>query len=69
MPNVNLPLSIATYNSHGHGLDRLMYMNKLLKCIDILLIQEHWLLDSTIVREVTPGSIRSRGVWYEGNRV
>ena len=50
MPNVNIPLSIAIYNSHGHGLDRLMYMNKLLKCIDILLIQEYWLLDSTIVK-------------------
>ena len=25
-------------------------MNKLLKCIDIILIQEHWLLDSTIVK-------------------
>ena len=39
-------LSLATYNSHGSGTDRIEYMKGILQVTDILLIQEHWLLDS-----------------------
>ena len=39
-------ISFATYNSHGFGTDRIEYMKKIVT--DILLIQEHWLLESRI---------------------
>ena len=41
-------LLFATYNSHGSGTDRIEYMKEILQVTDILLIQEHWLLDSRI---------------------
>ena len=41
-------LSFATYNSHGSGTDIIEYMKEILQETDILLIQEHWLLDSRI---------------------
>ena len=41
-------LSFATYNSHSSGTDRIEYMKEILQVTDILLIQEHWLLDSRI---------------------
>ena len=43
-------LSIATYNTHGHGPDRIAYINKLLERNHIIFIQEHWLFDSSISR-------------------
>lgn len=37
-------LKIGSYNSHGMGVGRVEYISQLLKIVDILLIQEHWLL-------------------------
>ena len=41
-------LSLATYNSYGHGSGRYEYINKLSKYNDIILLQEHWLLEKQI---------------------
>jgi hypothetical protein len=38
-------LRLCTWNSRGHGADRLIYINKLLQQCDILLVQETWLHD------------------------
>ncbi|ELT92665.1 hypothetical protein CAPTEDRAFT_209521 [Capitella teleta] len=38
-------LGLCTWNSRGHGADRLIYINKLLQQCDILLVQETWLHD------------------------
>ena len=43
-----LSLSFATYNSHGHGVGRWEYINKLSECHDFILLQEHWLFDKQI---------------------
>ena len=41
-------LAIASYNSNGYAADRLAYMDKLLLTNDVLLVQEHWLMNSRI---------------------
>ena len=41
-------LSLASYNSNGHGCGRFEYINKLMKCNDIVLVQEHWLFENEI---------------------
>ncbi len=40
---MNNMLTIGTFNSHGNSADRLLYIDKLMKKCDFLLIQEHWL--------------------------
>ena len=40
--------SLSSYNSHGSGPDRIAYINTLLKCNDIVFIQERWLFDSAL---------------------
>ena len=49
---------LSSYNSHGLGADKISYMNQSLKHSDILFIQEHWLLESTIVKleRLVPGA-------------
>ena len=42
-------LSIASYNSHGHGVGRFEYLNSILNNHDIVLVQEHWLLQDQLV--------------------
>ena len=42
------PLAIASYNSDGYAADRLAYMDKLMLTNDVLLVQEHWLMNSRI---------------------
>ena len=42
------PLAIASYNSNGYAADRLAYMDKLMLTSDVLLVQEHWLMNSRI---------------------
>ena len=42
------PLAIASYNSNGYAADRLAYMDKLMLTNDVLLVQEHWLMNSRI---------------------
>ena len=41
-------LSLASYNSHGHGAGRWEYIQKLSKQSDIILLQEHWLFEKQI---------------------
>jgi hypothetical protein len=41
-------LSIGTLNTHGSSMDRLTYVNKVMKSHDILMIQEHWLHTSQL---------------------
>ena len=41
-------LSIASHNSHGLGPGRMEYIAKCFEANDILLLQEHWLLDDNI---------------------
>ena len=59
---------LSSYNSHGLGPDRIMYMNQFLKRSDKVFIQEHWLLEGTIitlVRSVPGASICSRCIWND----
>ena len=44
----NTKIRIATYNSKGHGTDRIDYMKQLLYSNDVLFIQEHWYFESGI---------------------
>jgi hypothetical protein len=46
--NDNNTLRVCTYNSKGHGTDRVEYMKYLMQKCDILLIQEHWMFESDI---------------------
>ncbi|ELU02058.1 hypothetical protein CAPTEDRAFT_218117 [Capitella teleta] len=41
-------LNLGSWNSRGHGPDRLIYIEHLLQKCNILLIQEHWLFDSEL---------------------
>ena len=43
-------LRIATYNSRGHGVDRInyMYIRSLMLHNDVVLLQEHWYNDANI---------------------
>ena len=41
-------LRIATYNSRGHGVDRISYIQSLMLHNDVVLIQEHWYNDANI---------------------
>ena len=41
-------LTMATFNSKGHGCDRLSFIKFLLEKCDILLVQEHWLFNNNI---------------------
>lgn len=41
-------LSISSLNVQGHGPDRLSYINNVCQNTDILLLQEHWLLDDQL---------------------
>ena len=41
-------LRIATYNSRGHGVDRINYIQSLMLHNDVVLIQEHWYNDANI---------------------
>lgn len=41
-------LSVVTYNSQGHGPDRLRYISQLLRDYDFVFVQEHWLFNSNI---------------------
>ena len=42
------PLAIASYNANGYAADRLAYMDKLMLTDDVLLLQEHWLMNTRI---------------------
>lgn len=41
-------LCLASWNSRGHGLDRVAYIQKLLGQCDILFLPEHWLFNDNI---------------------
>ena len=42
----NKHLRIATFNSKGHGADRIDYIKQILTTNEVLFIQEHWYFDS-----------------------
>jgi hypothetical protein len=41
-------LKLCSYNSRGHGLDRIEYMRHLMEECDILFVQEHWYFEHDI---------------------
>ena len=45
-------LTICSFNSRGHGLDRRLYLKKLLNSCDIVFVQEHWYFDDDICKIV-----------------
>lgn len=42
------PLRLCTWNSRGHGADRLMYIDRLMQQCELLLVQEHWLQEGDL---------------------
>ena len=61
--NNNLTMNICTYNSKGHGMDRIEYIKYLMSRCDILFIQEHWMYDHDIhTLEQTIGNVNVFGV-------
>ena len=57
-PKVN-PFRLCSYNSHGHGVGRIEFINELFKTNDIVCIQEHWLFSDEIssLERSVPGSM------------
>ena len=49
-PRRSRHLRVCTYNTKGHGSDRIDYIHKLIGQCDVLFIQEHWLLNCNIQR-------------------
>ena len=57
-------IRLCTWNSRGHAIDRLMYIERLLQHCDILLVQEHWLMDGDLHRliAISPDELTVCGV-------
>ena len=41
-------LSLVSYNSQGHGIGRIEYLNKLVNNVDFVLLQEQWYFEDEI---------------------
>jgi len=48
MDNTTKHFVIASWNSRGHGDNRIDYMKKLLQNVDVLMIQEHWYFENDL---------------------
>ena len=56
-------LRICSFNSKGHGSDKISYMQKLMKECDILMVQEHWYFEKDLkVFQNLIGNVHMHGI-------